>query len=167
MICHPCVRYGPCLIGGPGGTIPEHLYLADSVKYYHSPRRIASSVFADFARNGLTATQISEHTGLSKQAVLSRLRKEGVRPAAGHGRSKDNYRYPNSPFGLRVVSGRLVISRSEMKIVRLIVKLRTRSSLGWEAIVDHLNNREILTRTGRKWDRARIRRIYKRWANKL
>ena len=159
--------FGYCLENGPNETIPEHLYLADFLNYYHSPRRTPSEIFAEFAQKGLTATQISEHTGLSKQAVLARLRKEGVRPAAGHGRQKDNYRYPNPPFGFRVVNNRLVINSPEMKVVRLIVRLRTKEKLGWEAIVTHLNNERISSRTGRAWDRARIKRVYKRWANKL
>lgn len=113
------------------------------------------------------ATQIGEQTGLSKQAVLARLGKEGVRPAAGHGRRKDNYRYPKPPFGFRVVNERLVINPSEMKIVRLIVRLRTTEKLGWETIVAHLNSDGVPSRNGGKWDRARIKRVFKRWANKL
>ncbi len=154
-------------LNGPTGTIPEHLYLTDFVNYYHSPRRIPSQTFADLARKGLTASQMGEQTGLSKQAVLARLRGNGIRSEPGHGRRKDNYRYPNPPFGFRVVNGRLVISPPEMKIVRLIVRLREKEKLGWEAIVAHLNGSDIRSRTAKKWDRARIKRVFKRWAKKL
>ncbi len=159
--------FGYCLENGPNETIPEHLYLSDFLNYYHSPRRTPSEIFAEFAQNGLTASQISEQTGLSKQAVLARLREKGVRPAAGHGRRQDNYRYPNPPFGFRVVNNRLVLNPPEMKVVRLIVRLRTKERMGWEAIVIQLNGEGVLSRTGRKWDRARIKRVFKRWENKL
>lgn len=159
--------FGYCLENGPTGTIPEHLYLTDFVNYYHSPRRIPSQTFADLARKGLTASQMGEQTGLSKQAILARLREKGIRPEPGHGRQKDNYRYPNPPFGFRVINGRLLVSPHEMKIVRLIVRLREKEELGWEAIVAHLNSSNICSRTGKKWDRARIKRIFKRWAKKL
>lgn len=153
-------------MNGPNGTIPEHLYLSDFVTYLHSPRQIPSQVFAAFSQKGLTASQIGALTGFSKQAVLARLRKEGIRRMPGHGRRPDNYRYPNPPFGFRLAEGRLIVSRSEMKTVRLIVNLRNKS-LGWEAIAAHLNQSQLPSRTGKNWDRARVRRVFRRWNKKI
>lgn len=99
--------------------------------------------------------------------VLARLRRAGIHRTTGRGRSPDNYRYPNPPFGFRVYKERLVICRTEMKVVRLILRLRTTEHLGWEAIAAQLNEKGISSRSNRKWDRARIKRIFKRWADKL
>lgn len=99
--------------------------------------------------------------------VLARLRRAGIHRTPGRGRSPDNYRYSNPPFGFRVANNRLVISRLEMKVFRLIVKLRIEEKLGWETIVTTLNDRKILSRSGGKWDRARIKRVFRRWVDKV
>jgi hypothetical protein len=56
--------------------------------------------------------------------ILGRLRQAGVRGGKGRGRAKDNFRFPNPPYGYRVVNRRLETHPSELKVIRLIVERR-------------------------------------------
>jgi hypothetical protein len=153
---------------GPTGTIGEPVYLSDFIPLTHSPRKTDRFLLRDlYLREGKTASQISEQTGLSKQAVLARLRSAGVRKTADRGRSPDNFRYPVPPYGYRINEGRLVASPREMKVARLIVEMRDRQKADWAAIVQRLNEKGFRSRTGLLWNRVRVKRVHRYWSGKL
>jgi hypothetical protein len=114
-----------------------------------------------------TASQIGEQFGVSKQMILSRLRRLGVRRTPERGRTPDNFRYPEPAYGLRVSDGRLVVNSREMKIVRLIVELRDRRNYKWAVVVEYLNGAGHRTRRGNCWSTIGAKRVHKRWTGKI
>lgn len=114
-----------------------------------------------------TASQIGEMFGVSKQMILSRLRRLGVRRTSSRGRTPDNFRYPEPPYGLKVQAGRLIPNNKEMRVVRLIVDLRERKQCRWTEIIHKLNQNKLRTRRGKLWSAAGVKRIQKRWAGKV
>ncbi len=153
---------------GLGGTLSEHPYLIDFIPINFSPRKIDRGKLGDlYLKNGFSSAQIADQVGLSKQAVLSRLREQGIHKTLGRGRSPDNFRYPYPIYGYHVVGGRLTTFAKEMKAVRLIVELRDRKARGWEEIVDHLNQRGFRSRTDLPWNRVRVKRVHKHWTGKI
>jgi len=115
----------------------------------------------------LTASQIGEMFGVSKQMILSRLRRIGVRRTPDRGRSPDNFRYTNPPFGYRVLSGRLVLDRKEMKVVRRITQLRDCEKMKWSEIHQELNRSGFRTRRGCLWTVVAVKRVHGRWTGKV
>lgn len=118
-------------------------------------------------KEGLSAQQVADRVGISKQAVLARLRQIGVRRTPGRGRSPDNFRYPYPPYGFRVVSQRLVLNRRELRIARLIVELRDCNGMKWAEMVEVLKAKGARTRSKREWSSVGLRRVHKRWSGKL
>jgi hypothetical protein len=146
----------------------EHLYLVDFIPLVFSARRIDPGKLRDlYVKRGLSSARIGDQVGLSKQAVLSRLRNEGIRETRGRGRDSNSFRYPFPPYGQRVTDGRLTIDRKEMKVVRLVIELRDRKSWGWAEIISCLNERGYRSRTGLLWNRVRVKRLHKYWSGKL
>lgn len=115
----------------------------------------------------LTASQIGEKFGVSKQMVLSRLRRIGVRRTPDRGRSPDNYRYRNPPYGYRVMKGRLVCCSKKLRVVRALIELRDRRRCEWSEIALQLNQEGHRTRRGLLWNRTGVKRVHQRWSGKL
>ena len=85
----------------------------------------------------------------------SRRIKESMRARALEGRVLGR-----PPFGYRVGSeGELEVAREEASVVELVYKLYTKDDLGIRLIVQHLNERDITTRRGGRWNVASIRDI--------
>ncbi|MCB0416338.1 MAG: recombinase family protein [Bdellovibrionaceae bacterium] len=138
----------------------------DFIEGTHLPRKIPPEFIAEiYEKEGLSAQQISERIGLSKQAVLHRLRKVGVRNGR-RGRAPDNYRYRNPPFGYKVVIGQLKLNSSEIRVVRLVLKLANEGKTS-KCIAGILNERKVPARRGGPWDRARVKRVLQRWRGKV
>ncbi len=143
-------------------------YLTDFIDFPISPKRIDISVFKQlYVEKGLSAAQIAEMVGVSKQMVLARIRRAGIHRTTGRGRSPDNFRYPEPPFGQKVVSGRLVTCSTEIRVVRLILRLRDTERKEWSEIVSHLNSSGFVSRRGFPLTRIRVKRIHTRWGGKL
>ena len=140
----------------------------DCIQVFVAPKRLDNAVLREkYLSGNLSAAQIGEEFGLSKQAVLGRLRQAGVSKSSGRGRSQKNYRFPNPAFGHRVVKGRLESNPSEMKIARLIVELRDRRGLSFGQIAEELRGRNLFTRQGAAWTRFTASHVYRLWAGKL
>jgi hypothetical protein len=148
-------------------TNSGHVY--DCIEFIALPKRLDKSKIASkYRSSNLSSAQIGECFGISKQAVLARLRSEGVFKAKGRGRSNENYRFRNStPFGKKVRDGKLVVNPVEVKIARLVVELRDRQGLTWEKICNEVNCRGYLTRRVTKWQAHNVRHVYKLWNGKL
>ena len=125
-----------------------------------------SEVRRMYLEEDFTASQIADRLGISKQAVLARVRRTGVRNAQAKGRSSTNYRYRNPPYGLKVLNGTLVPDRREMRVVRQILRLRG-NGYGWMQIVKDLNASGILSRRRKPWRRMGVKRVHKRWVGKV
>lgn len=143
-------------------------YLEDFIRFYVAPKRIDSSVLKrKYLESNLSAQQLADELGVSKQMILGRLRAAGVHGGKGRGRAPENFRFPNPPFGYRVKFGRLEMNPGEVKIVRLIVELRDRREWTFSAIAKELNQRNLSTRRGCLWTRIGVRSVHTRWKGKL
>jgi transposase-like protein len=120
-----------------------------------------------YLEEGLTASQIADRFGVSKQMILCRVRRAGVHNTPQKGRSPTNYRYRNPPYGLRVNNGHLVPDKKEMKLVRQIVELRSRKKLGWTQIVQQLNAANVPSRRGKLWLIMGVKRVFTRWYGRI
>lgn len=145
------------------------LQVIDLLEFVVIPKAVDPNLIRRFyLEQGLTASQIAERVGLSKPAVLARLHRMGVRKQQGRGRQSDNYRFSQRiPFGKRLVDGRLVDDRTELKIARFIVELRERQAQPWKDLVQHLNNQGYRTKKGLTWKVGTARIVYKHWQGKL
>ena len=142
-------------------------YLTDFIQITLSPKHIETAKLVDlYVQKGLSASQIAEKIDSSKQMVLSRLRKAGIRNYPNKGRSPDNYRFRNPPYGYKVVKGRLLLNSRETKICRLIVGLRNKG-MPWNRIAKELNSRQITSRKRTPWGHFMVQIIYNRWKGKV
>ncbi len=81
--------------------------------------------------------------------------KESMRNRALQGRGLGK-----PPFGYRIgAEGTLGVVHEEAPIIELIYKLYTKDEIGLRLIAQHLNEREIPTRRGGKWNMVTIRDI--------
>ena len=152
----------------PAGGWENHVYLRDFIPIRPSPKLIKNAELAQkYLRSTLSAQQLADEYGVSKQMILGRLREAGVRGGKGRGRAADNFRFPNPVFGNKVVGGRLETNPTEMKIVRLVVELRDRQGWSFEKIAGELNRRGHRNRKGTKWHRVSTRHVHKNWTGKV
>jgi len=146
----------------------NQVYLADFISFFVAPKLLNNVVLTEkYLKSGLSASQIAQELGISKQMVLRRLRLQNVTRTQGRGRSEDNYRFPNPPYGRRVVAGRLELNPAEMKVARLIVELRDKKKWEYTQIAVELGIRGLVTRQGSQWARWTVSRVYRLWVGKL
>jgi hypothetical protein len=150
------------------GCCAHRDHLPDFIPILWSPRFIKNEELARkyLARN-VSAQQLADEYGVSKQIVLGRLRLAGVHGAKGRGRSPDNFRFPNPTYGYCVKDGRLETDPREMKIVRLAVELRDRQGCSFVAIANELNRRGHRNRKGTLWHHVSVRNVHKNWSGKV
>ncbi len=85
----------------------------------------------------------------------SRRIKESMRERALQGQALGR-----PPYGYRIgADGKLEVVPDEARVVELIFRLYTRDLMGFRLIVQHLNERGILTRRGSNWNVIGIRDI--------
>ncbi len=155
------------LVDQPGHCAHQD-YIDDFLEFDPKPKtRKSNKIPKRYLESKLSAQQIADEFGVSKQFVLTQLRSAGIKKTSGRGRSPENYRFHNPPYGHRVEDGRLVINNKELKIARLIVELRDRRRLSFEAIAKDLNERGHPTRRGTVWHRVSVRRVHKGWTGKI
>ena len=144
------------------------MYLIDIIEFSVIPKETKPKKIADlYTQNGLTVNQIADEVELSKAAVVGRL-KEAAVACGQNGRTEENYRFAhNPPYGKKVVRGKLVTNRTEMKVVREVIRCRDHEKLSWHQTTAHLNSLGYRNRAGRMWTKTSMVQIYKRWAGKL
>ena len=146
----------------------NHIYLRDFIQIRPSPKLIKNAELArKYLQSTLSAKQLADEYGVSKQMILGRLREAGVHGGKGRGRAADNFRFPNPVFGNKVVAGRLETNPTEMKIARLVVELRDRQGESFGKIADELNRRGHRNRKAAKWNRVSVRNVHKNWTGKV
>lgn len=143
-------------------------YLCDFIPIRPNPKIIKNAELAQkYLQSNLSAQQLADEYGVSKQMILGRLRAAGVHGGQGRGRAPNNFRFPNPIFGMKAANGRLETNSAEMKIVRLIVELRDRQGWSFEKITAELNMRGLKNRKKTQWYRAGVGLVYKNWASKV
>ena len=142
-------------------------HLIDIIEFTTVPKGVNPLNLAHlYTNNGLTVNQIADRVGLSKAAVIGRL-KEAAVTCGQNGRSEENYRFAhNPPYGKKVVDGKLITNRVEMKVVREVIRCRDQEKLSWHKTTTHLNNLGYRNRADRPWTKTSIVQIYQRWAGK-
>ena len=73
--------------------------------------------------------------------------------------SKGGYSGGRVPYGYQVLDKRLVIQQDEAEIVREIFARKEKGET-YQSIVDALNGRGVLTKTGKKWAIGSVQSIY-------
>jgi len=143
--------------------------VTDFIEVFVNPKNINLATIAElYRKGGLSAAKIATQVGLSKSAVLSKLHSLGIRRENLKDIEYDNHRPAiRAPFGQKIVTGKLVPNRHELKIARLIVELRARQSLSWKEIVHHLESENLKTRNGFHWKIRTAKRVFDRWNGKL
>lgn len=151
------------------GQRTNTLVLPDFIEFLVKPARRKPAFFRDlYLIEGLSAAQIAERVGLSKTAVLERLRAQGVRNLPDRKASPNNYRLHEPPYGYSKIDGRLLVNRAELKVCRLVVELRERHKRSYKDIGVALELKGYKGRTEkRNWSHSTVARIYKRWKGKL
>lgn len=146
----------------------HHIYLHDFIPIRPCPKLIENAELArKYRQSSLSAHQLAEEYGVSKQMILGRLREAGVHGGKGRGRAADNFRFPNPVYGNKVVAARLETNSAEMKIARLVVELRDRQGESFGKIAEELNRRGHRNRKATKWNRVSVRNIHKNWTGKV
>lgn len=143
--------------------------VSDFIKFVAIPKAVDPAIIRDlYLKNGFTASQIAEQVGLSKPAVLARLHQMGVRKVHSKGQAVDNYRFTQRvPFGKRLVAGRLLDDRKDLKTARYIVELRQRQGLPWKEVVTKVNLSGYRTKKGLLWKVGTVRMVFERWRGKI
>ena len=143
--------------------------LHDSIRLLIKPHRQNPRVYRDlYEKDGLSAAQIAERLGCSKTAVLEHLRTHGIRQGNGRRTNPENYRLHEPPFGFSKRGTQLVPNRSEMRICRMVVELRTRGKMSMRKIAVELMKRGIKNRRQKVlWTHPGVGRIFNRWNGKI
>jgi DNA-binding transcriptional MerR regulator len=144
-------------------------YIYDSLTFSVNPKKVLpSKIRSDYLESDLTSGQIAERLGIAKSTVLRRLHAAGVLRQARRGRSPTNYRFKGStPYGKRVVNGKLVVHPAEITVARLIIELRERRGFSWAEMKAAVDEKGLTTRRGTPWSISLIRHVYKTWRSKL
>lgn len=146
-------------------------YLVDFIKITFSAKLLnVEEIRALYVEKGFSAAQIARQYGVAKSVILARLGALGIRNGAGTERSTnpENYRCRVAPYGYSIQAGRLVASKAELRICRLVVDLIRTQGLSANATAKELSRRGLKSRSGRpQWDHSTILSIFKRWKDKL
>jgi transposase len=146
-------------------------YLTDFIKICLSAKLLNNEeIRVLYVEEGLSAAQIARRFGVAKSLVLARLHAMGIREGVDAGRSTnpENYRCRVAPYGYSIQAGKLVPSKSELRICRAVVDLIQRSGLSANAVAKELARRGYKNRAGRAaWDHSTVRSIFGRWKDKL
>ncbi len=94
-------------------------------------------------------------TGISKTRSAKIKESMQARALKGQGLGRPPYGYRNGDTGI------LETVKSETAVVELIFKLYTQEDMGLRLIVQHLNERDIPTRRGGKWNVVSVRDMLK------
>ncbi len=121
-----------------------------------------------YLNQGLTAAQIALQIGISKTVVLRKLHALGIRRETVKQMELDQPRpVGRAPLGQRIVAGKLTPDRKELKIVRLVVELRSRQNLPWKEVVKRLNSDNLRTKSGLRWKEGAAKMVFQRWNSKI
>lgn len=146
----------------------NQVYLYDFIQVSLQTRpKSSNKIPKRYLESELSAQQIADEFGVSKQFVLTQLRAAGIRKTPHRGRSSENYRFHNPPYGYRVRNAKLETDPREIKVARLIVELRDRQGKTFPEVASELNQRGWTNRRGAPWNKVGVRHVHQRWTGKL
>ena len=148
----------------------KFFHLVDFFSFFPIPHTLESQTFSElYEKYELSVKQIAERVGVSKSTVLKKL-KEGdtsLRSTRESLTNSKNYRSPNPPYGFKVVEGRLVENRAEIRICRKIIEMREKGA-SFNAISQLLREKGLKNRKQTLyWCHKHLKRIYNYWKEKL
>lgn len=147
------------------------IYLIDFIKINLHPKFLNfKEISTLYTEKGLSAAQIARQFDVSKSVIVGLLNRGGIRPVKGSFdvSNPKNYRCRSAPYGFQIRDGKLIPSKKEMKLCRLVVELMKRKGLSANATAKELGNRGYKNRSGnQKWDHSTIIGIFNRWKDKL
>lgn len=146
-------------------------YLVDFIKICFKPQLLNSAEIKQFyVKEGLSASQIAAHYGVSKGVIISWLNRLKISAKTPKGRmtNPNNYRHHNPPYGYKVKDGKLVLNNAELKICRTVVELMGRKKCAARETARELTSRGFKNRRGKStWGHLIVQQIFKRWKDKL
>lgn len=106
---------------------------------------------------GLSTNAIARRIGVGQSTVSDAIQRHGLAKAP-----EDHAKRPQQvPYGYDFKSGKLVQSRSEQQIIRMVRQLRA-AGMTLRDIAAHLNRKLISTKRGGVWNATTVRRILRR-----
>ncbi len=146
-------------------------YLSDFIEICLCLKLLNTAKIRDlYVREGKSPAQIAAHFGVSRSTITARLNAQGVRLEFGDARSSnpDNYRHVKPPYGHTVKDGKLVLSKAEQRVCKLVVERIKRQNQNYNEVARELSKRGVKNRAGSsKWDGKAVAKIFKRWKDKL
>ena len=145
-------------------------YLIDLIEITVSPKLVSKGkIRILFVKNGLSAAQIAERFGVSKSFILSVLHNSDIKVGkVGRSTNPQNYRNSTPPYGYSVRNGHLVPNKSELKICRIVVELRSRQNFSIIQVAKEVEKRGFKNRRGNTiWNPRTIINIFERWNGKI
>ena len=156
--------------GRAGRFLDEPAYYCDLIDESVRPKRYNHAKIAElYLGKALSAAQIAVELGIAKSSVLEILQGLTIREPKGSRMTNPlNYRASVVPYGMRVVRGKLIENKSEMKICRIVVKIVGEEKLSLCAAARKLMDKNIKNRSGNVWwDHSMVDSIFKRWNGKI
>ncbi len=144
--------------------------ILDFFSLFPVPCKLESHKFSElYEKHKLSLKQISEKMGVSKNTVLKKLKGSYIsRREKGEAQTNPkNYRSPNPPFGFKVVDGRLVENKSEIRICKKVLVLSDEDH-SFRAISKILTDEGFKNRKNTTyWCHKQLKRVYNHWKEKL
>lgn len=104
----------------------------------------------------LSSYQIAEITEWSRTSISDALRILDL--------SKETKKAPNLKFGEKLVGGKRVPHKEELKVIKKIITLRNKG-LSFRAIANYLNEKKVPSKLGGKWNKTTVGDIINRNKN--
>jgi len=160
-----------CKSGDPSFPIDAPIYPIDFIQFQTENKAELSTDFAESYANGHSIAEIAIDHGCSKVKVKSLLKRAGItsrqrRPQATHLRKITSGKQGARPyFGFCYFEGRITRDQREFPTLQIIHK-RWAKGATIHAIVKELNQKTIVSRTGKVWSWAAVQNIVNRFENK-
>lgn len=146
-------------------------YLLDFIEICFKPQLLNSSEIKQFyVKEGLSASQIAAHYGVSKGVIIGWINRLKIGPKSAKGRmtNPNNFRHHNPPYGYKVKDNKLALNNAELRVCRAVVELMGRKKSGARETARELISRGFKNRRGEVvWGHLVVQQIFKRWKDKL
>ena len=160
------VRFSPPPPYLPSGELS---YVVDFIKYRVLPlRQDYPSYRYLYLDQRLSANSIALELGVSKQAVLSKLRKFGLVEKKRQSGFYKNGKSDRAPYGFyRLSDGEVIRFKPEILILRKIIFERDKCNRTFREIAVILKNEGFKTRRGKTtWQGSNVAKLYNYWKSK-
>ena len=140
-------------------------YVRDFIEIRFKPQLVNYQEIRNlFEIERLSVKQIAMKLGVAKTFVLKHLKRLNVKTEVGKSRmtNPNNFRHHNPPYGYTVREGKLVVSRNELRVCRMVVELLGRQKKSARESARILVDKNIKNRRGEiKWVHLVVQQILK------